>query len=58
MGGDPCAAKIRIQLPPGSTTVNPAAWPVFFRLRGRVIRGMPEISNLPCTDRIPSANGS
>ena len=37
-------------------TVNPVYRSL--RSRGRVIRGMPEMSNFPCTARIPAANAS
>jgi hypothetical protein len=35
------AGKIRIQLPPGSTSEKSARLPAFLRRRGLVMRGMP-----------------
>jgi hypothetical protein len=49
---------ILIQLPPGSTTVNPETLPAFLRRRGRVIRGIPETRSLPWALRMPAANAS
>ena len=54
--GSLAALWIRIQLPPGSTTVDPVYRSL--RSRGRVMRGMPETSSFPCMDRIPAANAS
>jgi hypothetical protein len=45
----------RIQLPPGSMTLNPLSPSLFFRARGRVIRGVPETSTLPYAARMPAA---
>ncbi|WPO69163.1 hypothetical protein [Streptomyces sp. KN37] len=50
--------KIRVQLPPGSMTVNPDWLSAFLRFRGRVIRGIPETRSLPWTARMPAANAS